>query len=62
MIIDDFIINALFVAVSIALASGILGSFVIWRRMALFGDSLAHSALLGVALVLLMILGCVLEF
>ena len=50
MIIDDFIISALLVAISIALVSGPLGSFVIWRRMAYFGDSLAHSALLGVAL------------
>lgn len=26
-----------------------LGSFVIWRKMAYFGDTLSHSALLGVA-------------
>ena len=34
----------------IALVSGPLGSFVVWRRMAYFGDTLAHSALLGIAL------------
>lgn len=33
-----------------ALLAGPLGSFVVWRRMAYFGDTLAHSALLGVAL------------
>ena len=27
-----------------------LGAFVVWRRMAYFGDTLAHSALLGLAL------------
>ncbi|MES9981315.1 MAG: metal ABC transporter permease [Candidatus Thiodiazotropha sp. 6PLUC5] len=27
-----------------------MGVFVVWRRMAYFGDTLAHSALLGVAL------------
>lgn len=33
-----------------ALLSGPLGCFVVWQRMAYFGESLAHSALLGVAL------------
>ncbi|MFZ7233371.1 zinc ABC transporter permease subunit ZnuB [Avibacterium avium] len=27
-----------------------LGAFVVWRRMAYFGDTLSHSALLGVAI------------
>jgi len=35
---------------AIALIAGPLGSFVVWQRMAYFGDTLAHSALLGVAL------------
>ena len=48
--IDDFIIYALLAATPIACVSGPLGCFVVWRRMAYFGDSLAHSALLGVAL------------
>ena len=30
--------------------SGPLGSFIVWRRMAYFGDTLAHSALLGITL------------
>ena len=33
-----------------ALVAGPFGSFVIWRRMAYFGDTLAHASLLGVAL------------
>jgi zinc transport system permease protein len=47
---DDFIIRALFGGIVVALVAGPLGSFVVWRRMAYFGDTLAHSALLGVAL------------
>lgn len=48
--IDDFLWRALLGGVGVALVAGPLGSFVVWRRMAYFGDSLAHSALLGIAL------------
>ena len=48
--LDDFFTRALLGGVGIALAAGPLGCFVVWRRMAYFGDSLAHGALLGVAL------------
>ena len=34
------------------LVAGPLGSFVVWRRMAYFGDSTAHAAILGVAMAL----------
>ncbi len=47
---DDFLIRALVAGCGVALITGPLGVFVIWRRMAYFGDTLAHSALLGVAL------------
>ena len=50
MIMDDFMINALLAGLGLALVAGPLGCVVIWRRMAYFGDTLAHSALLGVAL------------
>lgn len=50
----DFIINALIVGSGVALMAGPLGSFAVWRRMAYFGDTLAHSALTGVALGLLL--------
>ncbi|SUH36909.1 high-affinity zinc uptake system membrane protein [Salmonella enterica subsp. enterica] len=33
----------------LACAAGPLGSFVVWRRMSYFGDTLAHASLLGVA-------------
>ncbi|MBW9267757.1 MAG: zinc ABC transporter permease subunit ZnuB [Candidatus Thiodiazotropha sp. (ex. Lucinisca nassula)] len=47
---DDFLTRALIAGLGVALVTGPLGVFVVWRRMAYFGDTLAHSALLGVAL------------
>ncbi|KQY26839.1 metal ABC transporter permease [Rhizobium sp. Root482] len=51
--LDDFFIRALVAGIGLAITVGPLGCFVIWRRMAYFGDTMAHSALLGVALSLL---------
>ena len=50
MILDDFFWRALLAGAGVALAAGPLGCFVVWRRMAYFGDTMAHSSLLGVAL------------
>ncbi len=50
---DDFFIRALLAGSGFALVAGPLGCFVVWRRLAYFGDTLAHSALLGVSLGLL---------
>ena len=50
LILDDFFWRALLGGLGVALLAGPLGCFVVWRRMAYFGDTLAHSALLGVAL------------
>jgi zinc transport system permease protein len=47
---DDFLLRALAGGIGVALVAGPFGSFVVWRRLAYFGDTLAHSALLGVAL------------
>ena len=47
---DSFILYALAAGFALALVVGPLGSVVVWRRMAYFGDTLAHAALLGVAL------------
>ena len=46
----DFLLYALLAGLGVALVAGPLGCFVVWRRMAYFGDTLAHSALLGVSL------------
>lgn len=50
--LDDFLIRAALAALGTALAAGALGCFVVWRRMAYFGDATAHAAILGVALAL----------
>jgi len=50
----DFLIYAILGGLGVAILAGPLGAFVVCRRMAYFGDSLAHSALLGVALGILL--------
>ena len=48
--IEPFILRAIIAGIGVAIIAGAIGCFVVWRKMAYFGDSLAHSALLGVAL------------
>ena len=50
----DYFSRALMAGIGLALVTGPLGCFVVWRRMAYFGDTMAHSALLGVALSILL--------
>ena len=50
---DDFFSRALIAGVGVALVAGPLGCYIVWRRLAYFGDTLSHAALLGVALALL---------
>ena len=47
---DDFFIRALIAGIGVALVTGPLGCFVIWRRLSYFGDTLSHSALLGITI------------
>ncbi|MBK8452083.1 MAG: metal ABC transporter permease [Thiofilum sp.] len=49
-LIDSFILRALLAGGAVVTVTGLLGVFLLWRRMAYFGDALSHSALLGVAL------------
>ena len=51
---DDFVLRGLAAGLGVALLSAPLGCIVVWRRMAYFGEALAHAALLGVALGLLL--------
>ena len=51
---DDFLFRAVLGGLGVALISGPLGAFVVWRRKAYFGAALSHSALLGVALGLIL--------
>ena len=48
--LDDFFFRALIAGLGVALVTGPLGCFVIWRRLSFFGDTLAHAALLGVTI------------
>ena len=50
--LDDFLVRAALAGLGVALAAGPLGSMVVWRRMAYFGDATSHAAILGVALAL----------
>lgn len=50
--LDDFIVRAALAGLGVALAAAPLGCFVVWRRMAYFGDATSHAAILGVALAL----------
>ncbi len=48
--LDDFFVRALIAGIGVAIVTGPLGCFVVWRRLSYFGDTLSHSALLGVTL------------
>ncbi|WP_421723824.1 metal ABC transporter permease [Bauldia sp.] len=52
--LDDFFVRAMVAGIGVALVAGPLGCFIVWRRLAYFGDTLAHAALLGVALAFLL--------
>jgi len=45
--LDDFFVRALLAGVGVALIAGPLGCFIVWRRLAYFGDTLAHAASLA---------------
>ena len=47
---DDFLIRAFVAGIGLAIITGPLGCFIVWRRLSYFGDTLAHSALLGVVI------------
>lgn len=46
----DILLPAWLAGILLAFITAPLGAFVVWRKMAYFGDTLSHSALLGVAL------------
>lgn len=56
-ITDPFIIRGILAGIAVALISGLVGSFVVWRRMSYYGESIAHSSLLGVGLGILLGVG-----
>ena len=52
MLLDNFLILAALAGLGVAIAAAPLGCFVVWRRMAYFGDATAHASILGVVLAL----------
>ena len=50
LFVSDFFWFAVIAGIALAAVAGPLGSFIVWRRMSYFGDTLAHSALLGIAI------------
>jgi len=51
---DDFLVRAMLAGIGLALVTGPAGCFIVWRRLAYFGETISHSALLGVALAILL--------
>lgn len=50
----EFLLVALAAGLGVAMIAAPLGSFIVWQRLAYFGDTLAHASLLGVAFGLLL--------
>lgn len=50
IMLDDFLTRAAIAGLATAALTGPIGCFIIWRRMSFFGDTLSHSALLGVCI------------
>ncbi len=51
-LLDSFLVRAALAGIGVAIAAAPLGCFVVWRRMAYFGDATAHASILGIALAL----------
>ena len=53
LLLDTLLLDLLLAGLGIALIAGPIGCFIVWRRMAYFGETLAHAGLLGVGFGLL---------
>ena len=50
----NILLNAVITVFGISIGVGPIGSFVLWKKLSYFGDTIAHSALLGVTLAMIM--------
>tara|TARA_B100002052_G_scaffold290480_1_gene309145 strand:- start:261 stop:1067 length:807 start_codon:yes stop_codon:yes gene_type:complete len=57
IITDPFIIRGIIAGIAVALVSGLVGCFVVWRRLSYYGESIAHSSLLGAGVGILLGIG-----
>jgi zinc transport system permease protein len=48
--IEPFFIKAIIAAIGVAIATAPIGVFVLWKRMAYFGDAISHSAIFGLGI------------
>jgi zinc transport system permease protein len=49
-VLEPFLVRALLAGLGLAIVAAPLGCFVVWQRMAYFGETVAQASLLGVAL------------
>ncbi len=56
-ITDPFIIRGIIAGIAVALVCGLVGCFVVWRRLSYYGESIAHSSLLGAGIGILFGIG-----
>ena len=52
--LPEFMVRATIAGIGVSLIAAPLGCFVVWRRMAYFGEATAHAAMLGIALSLVL--------
>ena len=57
--LDDFFVRAMIAGIGVACFAGPVGCVIVWRRLAYFGETIAHSSLLGVAMAILLDLNLV---
>jgi zinc transport system permease protein len=48
--LEPFFIKALIASVGVAIATSVVGVFVLWKKMAYFGDAISHSAIFGIGI------------
>ena len=48
--LEPFLVRALVAGLGLAIVAAPLGCFVVWQRMAYFGETVAQAGLIGVAL------------
>ncbi len=53
IVAEPFFQRAVLAGLAVAIVAGPIGCFIVWRRMAYFGETLAHAGLLGAGLGLL---------
>ena len=59
---EDFLFRAFFAGIGLAIITGPLGCFIVWRRLSYFGDTLSHSALFGVVIGYALIFNIIFSF